>query len=341
MRFLNTVLVFIGMLGLIVVLSAGCSKKPETKPVAELETYKDPFYTFEIGYPKDWSKNLNIGKAYFYSSKEAEARFYPPYQVGELGARIMLKVDSAKGKSLSDCAKDLRDSLKSSGWTISGEQPTTLGGVEAVKIAYAGKVEAQTKTTMYVYQILAVKDSLLNTYECAGFNQMFNAYVPAFDSVYKTVKLASLRRGTTSGAGWTPSESLEKYTQSNFFEFSYPDNFEFTSPKKGSYDFVMETKAYRQDCTLHADVFGAKGLTVEKVVDQNKGTYKGTPVETRIDGNKAFYINYAPGVPQIKSRVYFVVKNDKVIRITLNWYQPQSEMYLGAFEKCIASMRLK
>jgi hypothetical protein len=141
-------------------------------------------------------------------------------------------------------------------------------------------------------------------------------------------------------ANWMPSEVLEKYI-STFFEFSYPDNFEFTSPKKGSYDFVMEMKANRMDCTIHVDVFGAKGLSVNKVVDRNKGTYKGAPVETKIDGNKAFYINYTPSVAQIKSRVYFVVKNDKVIRTTLNWYQPQSEIYLGAFEKCISSMKLK
>jgi len=337
MKFLKPMSVLFASFGFFIVLSIGCSKKTEMKPVGELETYRDPYYNFEISYPKDWSKNLNIGKAYFFSSKDAEVRFYPPFLAGELGAKVMLMVDSAGGKTLSDCVKEFKDSLKASNWTISGEQPTTLGGVEAVKVTYAGRVEA--KTTLHAYRILAVKDSLLNSFECAGFNEMFTAYTPAFDSVYKTVKLASPRRAMAA-AEWKPSETLEKYT-SQYFEFNYPDNFEFTSPKKGSYDFVMEMKAYRQDCTIHIDVFGAKGLSVDKVVEQNKATYKGTPVETTIDGNKAFYINYSPGVAQINSRVYFVVKNDKVIRATLNWYQPQRDMYLTAFEKCIASMKLK
>lgn len=339
MKSLNPMSLLLVSLSLVVFLSVGCSKKAEVKPVGELETYRDPFYNFEIGYPKDWSKNLNIGKAYFFSSKEAEARFYPPFQVGALGAKITLMVDSAGGKTVNDCAKEFKDSLRASGWTISGEEPTILGGMEAVKVTYAGRVEQAAKTTMYAYRILAVKDSLLNTLECAGFNEMFNAYGPTFDAVYKTVKLASLRRATT-GVAWKPSESMEKYS-SPYFDISYPDNSEFTSPRKGSYDFVMEMRAYRQDCSIHIDVFGAKALSVDKVVEQNKATYKGAPTATQIDGNKAFYINYSPGVPQISSRVYFVVKNDKVIRITLNWYQPQRDMYLAAFEKSIASLKLK
>jgi hypothetical protein len=39
--------------------------------------------------------------------------------------------------------------------------------------------------------------------------------------------------------------------------------------------------------------------------------------------------------------VYFVVKNDKFYRIIFNYYEPAKKDFLPAFEKSIASLRIK
>jgi hypothetical protein len=36
-----------------------------------------------------------------------------------------------------------------------------------------------------------------------------------------------------------------------------------------------------------------------------------------------------------------MVKNDKVIRVTINYYAPQKDIYLPGFEKSVASLKLK
>jgi hypothetical protein len=64
--------------------------------------------------------------------------------------------------------------------------------------------------------------------------------------------------------------------------------------------------------------------------------------ETNIGGEKASYINYTPPKARnIDSRVYFIVKNNKIYRIILNYYTPMKKDFLPAFEKVIASIRLK
>jgi hypothetical protein len=85
----------------------------------------------------------------------------------------------------------------------------------------------------------------------------------------------------------------------------------------------------------------SKKLSLEKVVEQNskffRSSYKGN---TTIGGEKATYLNYSL-VKNVDSRVYFVVKNDKIFRIIFNYYSPMKNDFLPAFEKVIASIRFK
>ena len=95
------------------------------------------------------------------------------------------------------------------------------------------------------------------------------------------------------------------------------------------------------DCTIRFDIFGAEKLTVEKVWEQNQAKYKSRKNgDLMIDGNKAFWVDYA-GAANIDSRAYFMVKNDKVIRITWNIFSPDKDLYTASFEKVINSLKLK
>jgi hypothetical protein len=81
---------------------------------------------------------------------------------------------------------------------------------------------------------------------------------------------------------------------------------------------------------------------LDKVVDQNSKklsnvTGKGT---ITISGENARFFNYSPA-RGIKSRIYFTVKNDKIYRVIFNYYAPMEKDFLPAYEKIIASIRLK
>ena len=66
-----------------------------------------------------------------------------------------------------------------------------------------------------------------------------------------------------------------------------------------------------------------------------RSTGKGT-----IGGEPALYVSYSPRA-QVESRAYFAVKNDRVYRVTLNWYKPQEVEYTAAYDKVLASIKLK
>ena len=92
---------------------------------------------------------------------------------------------------------------------------------------------------------------------------------------------------------------------------------------------------------LFPGYFGAKGLTVEKVFDQNKGKYRaaGTGKAT-IGGETAQYVVYSPA-KDVLSRAFFLVHGGKAFRITINMYKLQENEYLAAFEKTLGSLKWK
>jgi len=103
----------------------------------------------------------------------------------------------------------------------------------------------------------------------------------------------------------------------------------------------MEMRADRLDCSIHIDIFGAQKLSVDKVWEQNKKRYNAKSTgQTQIDGEQAYWADYSPR-KDIGSRVYFVVKNDKVIRITINYFAQQKDVYFPTFENMVKSIKIK
>jgi hypothetical protein len=138
-----------------------------------------------------------------------------------------------------------------------------------------------------------------------------------------------------------PSSTYETL-KNDILEIDYPNNFNPTTPTpKGKVQFVLMLQGYRNDSNILIDVRPAEKLTLEKLVDQNAKPYKAiSNGETTIDGQKSHYLNYSMS-KGVASRVYFVVKNDKFYRIFFNYYEPAKKDFLPAFEKSIASLRIK
>jgi len=319
-------------------LFIGCEeKKAEPVPVGEMSEYKDPGYGFKIKYPKDWKQFGTTGKAVFAQSQEVIDKFQDP-ATGIEGAMATAQVIKYDGKSAEAVIQAAKDELKQTWQNLEMTQDMPIPAyAKATNFTY--RIPVTSKKNIIGADLYVSGDTAVYKISFMAFGEdqakihtnIINEMWKSFEAPVVVAKVSDK---------WTASPNLD-VLKSEHFTMEYPDNMEFVDAKKGSFDYAWERRADRFDCTIHIDVFGAKGLTVEKVWEQNKGKYKAASTgNTTIDGNKAIWVSDSPRKDAAR-RTYFVVKNDKVIRTTLNWFAPQKDIYFSVFEKCVNSLKLK
>lgn len=318
-------------------LIAGCAeKKLEPVPVGEMTDYKDPGYGFKISYPKEWRQLGNTGKAVFAKSQDVVEKFQNPAS-GEEGAMVAADVMLYEGKKADELIAAAKEELKQ-GATLGPDEQVTVGGKPGTKIPYS--IPVTKKKSIMGYEIFIPGDTALYKLDVVGYGDQFAAHAAVFEAMLKSYELPVIV--IKKSDVWAASPNLEPYS-CDFFTIQYPDNLVIVEAKKGKFDLAVERRADRFDCTIHIDVFGAQKLTLEKVWEQNKSRYKAKKTgQSTIDGNPAQWVEYTGSAAnKVDSKAYFIVKNDKVIRITINYYAPQKDIYLPGFEKSVASLKLK
>jgi len=318
---------------LLAIPGCGGEKKMEPVKVGEMDFYRDPGFGYSIQYPKGWIVNAEVGRAGFYSAQEVDKKFLDPTGQYPDGVAIAITVIRSAGI---DTARKIMDDMTKSGFVVAKPESVTVGGKSGVRYGYSG---LYTKTIKESGQhIYVAADTVVYDIKTAGFGGYYDAYKAVFDA-----SLATIQFPKPAVPGRDPTLPSETTTQNDgkMFSIQAPDNYNAVPVPKGSNDEVMELRGQRQDCSIRIDVFGAKGLTVEKVFDQNKGKYKATAEgKATVAGLPAMTLTYA-ATPNVERRFYFVVKNDKVFRVTMDWYRPQRDEYLKAYEKAIASLKIK
>lgn len=322
------------------VAMSGCGKKEQAATIAGWEQYQDPYYGIRFTYPQGWQLTPEGGRFSLYSSQDIVNRFYDFTLKGRDGARLVIsyvKMDPLQ--TLDQYGNQLKGDLGSSGFDIVAADPATLTDLPATRVQYRGAVDA--KNTIEGIQVSAVRDSMLLTVKYEAFNKTFTPYKAALDTALATLVVPGPRMAGLPEETEAPSTEFAKFDNERL-SLSYPNNFQTTFPRpKPPVQFSMEIKGYRQDSFVHVDIMPAEGLSAEKVVEQNAKFYRESSRGTAtIDGVATTYINYSP-MKDISSRVYFLVKNDKVYRIIINYYAPMREVYLPAFEKTVGSIAVK
>jgi len=324
----------VGALALLLLSGCAQEKKVEPVPVGDMEEYRDPGIGFAIKHPKGWISNSQVGRARFYNAQDVDKKFLDPPGVGAHGVEISVEVINTPEPAAK--ITQLKSEMSSIGIVLGQEQTVTVAGTQATKVPYTANYGGSN--IIYGHHVHIPGDSVIYDLGFAGFGDYYNAYATVFDASLSSFELPKPKE---PGRDETlPSETMTEYS-GKMFSFLYPDNFNFTNAPKGKFEEVIELRGGRQDCSIRFDVFDAKGLTVEKVYEQNKGTYRAKSTgKATVGGENALFVNYSSRA-DVESRAYFVVKSDKVVRFTLNWYKPQANKYLPVYEKAVSSIKFK
>jgi hypothetical protein len=307
-------------------------RKVEPVPVGELVEYRDPAIGFSISYPKAWIVDAQVTRARFFSRADVDRKFLDPTGPYPNGAKIavdVIRTTNAAG-TIAEKKSELAQIVPPK-----FEYKVTVAGKESDKLVYSARYSAAVE--IHSHHVFVPADTFVYHLAFEGFNEEYAAHEAIFDTALATFRMP---KAITPGRDATlPAESFAD-AENQFFSFKYPENFNFTSPAKGRNDLVVGLRGVRLDCGIQFDVFGAQGLTLEKVFDQNKNIRGATHHDASVAGKPAKYLAYAP-TRDVERRIYFLVHNDKVIRITLDWYRPQRTEYLAAYDQVLQSIRLK
>lgn len=315
-----------------------CEHKVEPVQVTGLNEYRDPAYGFRIKYPQEWKQFGTAGRAEFAKSQEVINKFLVPTS-GEEGAMVTVEVIPFAGTPASELIDSTKTSFRETFRDViqmDPEQAVNVAGKEAMKVPY--RIQATTKTSIYGYQVFVPGDTAMYRLDFRGYGDQFNAHTAVFDTMRQSFELPVVVAKRPDV--WQPSTETQPL-ETQYFTLRYPENMESMPVSKGTNDYSAKFRADRLDCSIQIDVFGAKGNSVEKVFDQNKGRVRARATgETSIAGQKALWVE-DQAMANVMRRQYYVVKSDKVIRPTITWYAPQREVYFPVLEGIARSMKLK
>lgn len=318
-------------------LLAGCGRQ-KRETIAEWESYRDPYFKCTFSYPKGWAASTEAGRVTIYSSPDGAQKFFDPTSKSPDASQIIVAYEKSAAPSLDAILNSYTEELKSSGFSIDATNTKTVSGVPAFEVTYKGVFENGAKMT--ATRLLTFRDSTMFYASYSGFNDFYDRYRTVYDTLAATFHLPEPKVVQKDVDPALPSKEFQTFSN-KILEISHPANFEAEFPApKGEITFSMELKGYRADCTIRIDAFPAKGLTAEKVFEQNSKFYKKTAQgQTTIDGAKALYLDYVP-TKGIESRVYFLVKNNTVYRVITNYYQPLKKDFAPVFQKTVASLKV-
>jgi hypothetical protein len=326
-------LVGAGCMALVVLFLAGCSGKQEVTPVAVgvMAEYVDPVLRAHVYHPQEWIPDIEAGRrARFFSGEGVKERFLDPTGSYPDGAAIHVEI--RRTRSADSVVKSLLDEMTSIGFVVKEHDSVTVDGLRCPRYPYIGNFGGGIM--LQGEHIYGITDTALYEITFAGFGTAYEAHRAVFDTSLTGFRFP---RPVEPGKDPTlPSELMAQYT-GKMISFSYPDNFNFEQTS----DTVVILRGVRQDCSIRLDIFSAQGNDADKVREQNIGKFRRTSKgETTVSGLPAPYFTYPP-TRQVERRFYFIVKDDKVYRLALDWYRPQRSEYLAAYGTMLKSLVIK
>lgn len=330
---------------LLATLLVGCGGKEEPKPeVKNYTEYSDPILKFGVKYPEGWTETQQQGvTAAFYSGKNLYDAFTSFTPGGERGAKIVVGALPGGQPAMDANIKEFTGQFDAG--VVKGPEDANLNGMAAKKLSYS----FEAGDTKYTSERCYVMDGDVVSYIEVGVIGTWDNYKPIFDQVMASFKPGKMAAApptpapgdTTGGAvrdsivSDPPSAEMKPFSGPGY-SISYPANFKAISAGNGK-QFI----GTRVDSYVMVDQIDPKGMTLEQAVDQLKKNYGGrAPSAVSVGGKKGYVFNYSGG-KDVSSRAYFAMAGSKIIRVTMNWYRPQQDLYGPAFDKMMGSLSIK
>ena len=325
---------------------AGCTRKATPTPIEDLKLIVDDVRKFEVKMPSNWGLQTVKGDLVIATSTKGASRRFQTFAKGEGGAKVEFRaipVDSTR--NMDSLIKNSRLEFEKSIYNdLYKLTDVTFGGKPGKLLSVRfDQEDGEYQSDIY----FAENDSVVSVLQLAAFGRTFEDYKEQFDEIVKSVKLArrpDARKETVDTSKpkgpEPPSDTLRPYSAGEF-AIQIPQNFEGKKAQSSGLSAVNFFGS-RYDCNIQVDVFDAtKQNKIDRIVEQNKPNYGGqSPKSVTLGGSKAYYFSYNPK-PEVSSRAYFAVKDNRMFRITVNWYKPEEKLYLPIFEKCLATVTFK
>ena len=213
-RWFSSAILFGAASVLLAVAFSSCSK-PKPPVIAEWETYQDPFYGFELQYPKGWLVNAEANRIKIYSSQEAATWFFDPSSGGKNGVEILFGFENFYCHRRFNTRRLRSFKQRINSLVSVRSMPTnrdTYGTESGHVITYTSKIAKGV--TIYGRRIIAVRDSVFYYVNLAGFNDDYQLYSSVFDTVLSSIKLPKPKVVVNKVDEDKPSADLTKYAES-------------------------------------------------------------------------------------------------------------------------------
>jgi hypothetical protein len=317
-------------------------KKKNIPDIKVLKEYKDPILGFGFKYPDNWYTLKSEGVNFACISSQEAANRFETLDEGPTGVKVIISAIQLKEGLTFDSL------VKMQKYQVPYSQPQTvkLDGVDCIKKSYSfdlsdGKFEGEI-----IYGMKDPKVATIITIE--SFGGIFKDYQKNFDEILSTVKLAQMQQMKVDTVKKIeeqplPSQNLAEVKGENLFSIKIPDNFDSKRIKvPNSLLAYLYSGTRRADSDINIVIFDAsKQKNLDKIANDNKALMgNSNPTATSIAGQKAYVFEYSPRA-KVRSRVWFVIKNDKLFRITMDWSTDEEQAYKPILEKSIGTFNFQ
>ncbi|GAB5464901.1 MAG: hypothetical protein Kapaf2KO_03370 [Candidatus Kapaibacteriales bacterium] len=340
-KLIKNTLVWLSAATIIMLTSCGGDEYAdiEPTPIEGLETYKNDIYKYSIDLPANWIKKesgtFKRVTSYSFEQDEAKDRFssydYNGYPIAKVD---LIVVDLDSTRTFEDAFSKFQL------WppeVYEAPEDITLDGKPGKKLSYKNPHnDGLFEGTLYGAQ----HDSTIATFlVLETFTSTREIYASDFDKIVSSLKLAQ----TPEEVGDTlfvtnelppPSDTLASMSGSGF-TIRVPKNFK-KSNRGGATVFDGER---RGDSYLSIDVSKAAVGSSKAAADKVKEQVGGSVSKATLGGKEAYYVAYSP-TGSISRRIYLLVQNNKLYRITMDWAKEEQDLYLPVFEKSVATFKV-
>lgn len=324
-----------------------CGKSgPDPIKIEGLDTYTDNVTGFSIKYPKNWVKSeIPGGRFVVFTNNEGRKRFNKYDTEGFPGAKIDLIVTDLNETITLD---SIMKKSRLFGPEVYESADVTIDGVPGKKLIYSFPLQGGMFNGMMFFGTKDNQKATILTIE-AFDNSYENEYKDAFNEIIASLKLATKPEAkkadtlTITEEAPPPSSTLDERTGDGF-TIGIPDNFK--SENIGKSGSALKAWSFlgtrRGDSFIKVETFDAsKQKDLKKIVEENRASFgNANPVSTTLGGASAYVLNYQAS-KTVKGKVWFAIKNDKMYRLTINWFTGEEKDFLPVFEKSVQSFKFQ